>query len=49
MYFTVGIDSRVMIYIQSSTNIIIGLQAIFRFCHNSLKGCNVGITDGREL
>jgi hypothetical protein len=25
------------------------IQGKLRFCHSSLKGCNVGITDRREL
>jgi hypothetical protein len=27
----------------------IGIQAILRFCLNNFNGCNVGITDGKEL
>jgi hypothetical protein len=26
-----------------------GAQAIFRFCHSNLNGCNVGIIDKKEL
>jgi hypothetical protein len=26
-----------------------GVQAILRFCLRNLKGCNVGITDRRDL
>jgi hypothetical protein len=26
-----------------------GIEEISRFCLSSLKGCNVGVTDGKEL
>jgi hypothetical protein len=38
-----------MIYIASFMKIGTGLQAILTFCFSNLNGCNVGITDGRDL
>jgi hypothetical protein len=38
-----------MIYIPSITNIGTGVQAILSFRLSNLRGCNVGITDGRDL
>jgi hypothetical protein len=38
-----------MIYIPSFMKISTGVQAILRFSHRNLRGCNVGITDGRDL
>jgi hypothetical protein len=42
-------DSGGMIYIPSSMKIGTGIQAILRFFLRHLRGCNVGITDGRDL
>jgi hypothetical protein len=36
-----------MIYIRSFMKIGVGVQVILRFGYSNLKGCNVGITDGR--
>jgi hypothetical protein len=36
-------------YIQNFMKIDVGVKAILRFCLSSLKGYNVGITDGRDL
>jgi hypothetical protein len=38
-----------MTYMQSFKTTGIGVQAITRLCLGNLKGCNVGITDGRNL
>jgi hypothetical protein len=38
-----------MTYIQSFMKICTSIQAILRFCFSNLKGCNVGITDARNL
>jgi uncharacterized protein YraI len=38
-----------MIYLPSFMKIAIGVQAILRFCLRDVKGCNVGIPDGRNL
>jgi hypothetical protein len=45
----VEMSSGGMIYVQSSMKIDTGVQAILRFCLSNLKGCNVGIIDGRDL
>jgi hypothetical protein len=36
-------------YIPSFMKTGTGVQAISRFCLRSLRGCNVGITDGWDL
>jgi hypothetical protein len=46
MMYTVNMG---MIYTQSFMEIGRGVQAILRFCRNSLKGCYVGITDRMDL
>jgi hypothetical protein len=38
-----------MIYLQSFVKVGTGVQAILRFCLRNLRGCDVGITDGRDL
>jgi hypothetical protein len=38
-----------MIYIRSFMKIGIALQAILRFGLRNLRGCNVGITNGRDI
>jgi hypothetical protein len=38
-----------MMYIRSLMKTGTGVQAILRFCLSNLNGCNVGITDGRDL
>jgi hypothetical protein len=38
-----------MIHIPSSMKVGTGIQAILRFYLSNLRGCNVGITDGRHL
>jgi hypothetical protein len=47
--YAVEIPSGGMIYLPSFIKIGTGVQAILRFCFSYLKGCNVGITDGRDL
>jgi hypothetical protein len=37
------------ICIPSIMKIGTGVQAILRFCISNLRGCNFGITDGRDL
>jgi hypothetical protein len=49
MKCAVEIASCGMIYIPSFMKIGKGIQAILRFCLRNLIGCNVGITDGRDL
>jgi hypothetical protein len=36
-------------YIPSFMKIGTGIQAILRLCRRNLRGCNVGITEGRDL
>jgi hypothetical protein len=38
-----------MIYLQSFMKTGTGVQAILRVFVSNLKGCNAGITDGRDL
>jgi hypothetical protein len=38
-----------MIYVQSFMKICAGTQAILRFCLRNLRGCDVGITDGKDF
>jgi hypothetical protein len=45
----VEMGSGGMIYTLTSMKIGTGVQAILRFVLSNLKGCNVGITDGRDL
>jgi uncharacterized protein YraI len=47
--YAVEMASCGMAYIPSFMKIAIGVQAILRFCLRYLKGCNVDITDGRDL
>jgi hypothetical protein len=49
MKYAVEMGSGDMIYLPSFIKIDTGLQAILRFCVRNLTGCNVGITDGRDL
>jgi uncharacterized protein YraI len=37
------------IYIPSFMKIGTGVQAILMFCLRNLRGCNVGVTGGRDL
>jgi hypothetical protein len=43
------IDSYDMMYKPSYMKTSGGVQTIAKFCLRNLKGCNVGITDGRDL
>jgi hypothetical protein len=38
-----------MIYIPCFMKIGAGVQAILRFGLRNMRGCNIGITDGRDL
>jgi uncharacterized protein YraI len=38
-----------IIYIPSFMKIGTGVQALLRFCLRNFRGCNVGITDGRDI
>jgi hypothetical protein len=47
--YAVGMVSCGMIYISIFMKTGTGVQAILRFYLRNLRGCNVGITDGRDL
>jgi hypothetical protein len=49
MNYVVEIASCGTIYLISFIKIGKGVQAILRFGLSNFKGCNVGITDGRDL
>jgi hypothetical protein len=49
MMYAVEMPSRGMIFLPSFMKVSTGLRALFRFCFSNLNGCNVGITDGKEL
>jgi hypothetical protein len=38
-----------MIYIPGFMNIGTGIEEILRYCLRNLRGCNVGITDSKNL
>jgi uncharacterized protein YraI len=37
------------VYIPNFMTIDTGVEAVLRSCNRNLKGCNIGITDGRDL
>jgi hypothetical protein len=47
--YAIEIASCGMICILSFMKSCTGIQAIFKFGRRNLRGCNVGITDGRDL
>jgi uncharacterized protein YraI len=47
--YAVEMASCDMIYLPSFIEIGTGVQAILRFCLSNFDGCNVGITDRRDL
>jgi uncharacterized protein YraI len=51
MIYAVEVASGVIIYtcLPSFMKIATGFQAVLRFCLRDFKGCNVGITEGRNL
>jgi hypothetical protein len=49
MEYRVKIVSCGMIYAPSLMKIDRGLQTVLRFSLRNFGGCNVGITDGRDL
>jgi hypothetical protein len=49
MKYAVGKASYGKIYVPSFMKIGTGVQAIFKFCLRNLRGCNVGITDRKDL
>jgi hypothetical protein len=49
MKYAVDMASCCMIYIPSFMKIGTGVQAVLKFCLRNLRGCNVGVTYGRDL
>jgi hypothetical protein len=49
MKYAVEIATCYMIYVPSFVKIGTGVQTILRFCPKNLRGCNIGITDGRNF
>jgi hypothetical protein len=47
--YAVEISSYGMVFLPNSIKIGVGIQAILRFCLRKLEGCNVGITNARDL
>jgi hypothetical protein len=47
--YTVEMASGGKTYVPSSIKIGVGFQAILRFGLNNLRGCSVGIEDGKYL
>jgi hypothetical protein len=45
----IEMDSGGMIYTEHFMKIGIGIEALLRSCLSKLKGCNVGITDDRDV
>jgi hypothetical protein len=49
MKYSVEMASGGMIYLPSFMRIATGVQAILKFRLRNVRGCDVGITDGRYL
>jgi hypothetical protein len=49
MKYAIEMASYDILRIPSLMNIGIGVKAKLRFCLRNLRGCNVGITDVRDL
>jgi hypothetical protein len=49
MIYALEMASCGIIYLTSFMKTTTGVQAILRFCVRNCKGCNFGITDGRNL
>jgi hypothetical protein len=46
IFFKYAVDiSSFLLFMKIGT----GVQAVLRFCLRNLRGCNVGITDGKDL
>jgi hypothetical protein len=45
----VEMTSCSIVYLPGSMKIGRGVQAILRFCHKNLRGCNFSILGGRDL
>jgi hypothetical protein len=49
MMYTVEMASCGIIRLQSFMKIGTDIQAILRFCLRNMRGCNIDITDGKDL
>jgi hypothetical protein len=49
MIYAIQMTSDGMTYIPSFVKIYTGIKAVLRFCLRNLRGCNIGITDGKDL
>jgi hypothetical protein len=49
MSFGIEMSTGGMMLISNFMVVCSGIQVILRFCHNNLRGCNVGITDDMNL
>jgi hypothetical protein len=49
MKYAVEIASCGMIYLMIFIKIGTGIEKIIRFFFRNLRGCNIGITDGKDL
>jgi hypothetical protein len=49
MKYAIEMDSVGIMYLAVSMKICAGFQTVLRFGLNSLRGCNVGITNGGDL
>jgi hypothetical protein len=49
MWYVIEMAFCSMIQIPSFMKIGAGVQTVFRLCLTNLRGCNVGITNGRDL
>jgi hypothetical protein len=49
MMYSIEMPPCGIIFLPSFMKTGTGVQAILRFCPRNSRGCNVGITDGKEL
>jgi hypothetical protein len=49
MKYAVEMASCGMMHVRSFMKICASIQVILRCCRRNLRGCNAGITDGRNL
>jgi hypothetical protein len=47
--YAIEMASDGLIYVPSFMEMGTGVQAILRFCFSTLRGCDVGIADGRDV
>jgi hypothetical protein len=49
MSYAIEMGSGGIIYIRSFMKTGTGVQTILRSCFNNMRGCNIGITERRDL